>query len=101
MNPACPAVTQASNHSQMTAVALCPSPFRGTQGELRTCIVDIARRHCDIDELPFWQSAHTLRITETNGLGSRTTNARLKIEDLCKICVAIDRLSKVERRRKT
>lgn len=58
---------------------------RGLGHEWRPCVVDIARKHCDVDHPAFWQTIHTLRVTETNGLGSKTTLVRLKLHDLCKI----------------
>ncbi|KAM9338503.1 interleukin-11 receptor subunit alpha [Symphorus nematophorus] len=58
--------------------------FRGNGQEWRPCVVDIARKHCDIYHPAFWQTIHTLRITETNALGSETTFARFKLHELLK-----------------
>ncbi|XP_041816537.1 interleukin-11 receptor subunit alpha [Chelmon rostratus] len=58
--------------------------FRGSGQEWRPCIVDITRKHCDVDHPAFWQTIHTLRITETNGLGSETTYVRFKLHKLLK-----------------
>ncbi|KAM7393134.1 hypothetical protein PAMA_007995 [Pampus argenteus] len=58
--------------------------FRGNGQEWSPCIVDIAHKHCDVDHPAFWQTIHTLRITEANGLGSETTIVRLKLHELLK-----------------
>ncbi|XP_008290333.1 interleukin-11 receptor subunit alpha [Stegastes partitus] len=58
--------------------------FRGNGQEWRPCIVDLARRHCDVDHPAFWQPIHTLRVTETNALGFETTYARFKLHELLK-----------------
>lgn len=58
---------------------------RGNGQEWRPCIVDVALKHCDVDHPAFWQTIHTLRITETNGLGSETTYVRFRLHKLCKI----------------
>nr|XP_019959795.1 PREDICTED: interleukin-11 receptor subunit alpha-like [Paralichthys olivaceus] len=58
--------------------------FRGTGHEWRSCVVDVARKHCNVDDPAFWQTIHTLRITETNALGSKTTYARFKLHELLK-----------------
>ncbi|XP_028273989.1 interleukin-11 receptor subunit alpha [Parambassis ranga] len=58
--------------------------FRGSGTEWRPCIVDVTGRHCDVDHPPFWQPIHTLRVTETNALGSRTTYVNIKLYDLLK-----------------
>lgn len=58
---------------------------RGNGQEWRPCIVDVLRKHCDVDHPAFWQTIHTLRITEANGLGSETTTVRFKLHELCKI----------------
>lgn len=47
--------------------------------------MDVAHKHCDVYHPAFWQTVHTLRITETNGLGSKTTYVRFKLHELCKI----------------
>ncbi|XP_018527273.1 interleukin-11 receptor subunit alpha isoform X2 [Lates calcarifer] len=52
--------------------------------EWRPCVVDIVRKHCDVDRPAFWQTIHTLRITATNALGSETTYARFKLHELLK-----------------
>ncbi|XP_059213601.1 interleukin-11 receptor subunit alpha [Centropristis striata] len=58
--------------------------FRGTGQEWKPCVVDVTRRHCDVDQPAFWQSIHTLRITETNALGSETTSFRIRLHELLK-----------------
>nr|XP_046230673.1 interleukin-11 receptor subunit alpha [Scatophagus argus]XP_046230675.1 interleukin-11 receptor subunit alpha [Scatophagus argus] len=58
--------------------------FRGLRHEWRTCAVDIARKHCDIHYPAYWQAIHTLRITETNDLGSETTSVQFKLHELLK-----------------
>ncbi|XP_070781144.1 interleukin-11 receptor subunit alpha [Enoplosus armatus] len=58
--------------------------FRGSGQEWRPCVLDVARKHCDVDHPAFWQTIHTLRITETNGLGSETTYVRFKLHELLK-----------------
>ncbi|XP_069561079.1 interleukin-11 receptor subunit alpha [Brachyistius frenatus] len=58
--------------------------FRGNGQEWRPCILDIAGKHCDVDHPAFWQTIHTLRVTETNALGSETTYVRLKLHELLK-----------------
>ncbi|XP_044031434.1 interleukin-11 receptor subunit alpha [Siniperca chuatsi] len=58
--------------------------FGGNGQEWRPCIMDIARKHCDVDHPAFWQTIHTLRIIETNGLGSMTTYVRFKLDELLK-----------------
>ncbi|KAF3702229.1 Interleukin-11 receptor subunit alpha [Channa argus] len=50
----------------------------------RPCVLDVARKHCDVDDLAFWQTTHTLRITETNALGSETTEKWLNLHTLLK-----------------
>lgn len=47
--------------------------------------MDITRKHCDVYQPPFWETIHTLRVTETNGLGSETTYGRFRLHELCKI----------------
>ncbi|XP_044189611.1 interleukin-11 receptor subunit alpha [Thunnus albacares] len=58
--------------------------FRGTNQEWKPCIVDVARKHCDVDDLAFWQTFHTLRISVANGLGSKTTTIQIKLHVLLK-----------------
>ncbi|KAK9532909.1 hypothetical protein VZT92_010270 [Zoarces viviparus] len=58
--------------------------FRGTGQEWRPCVLDVARQLCDIYHPAFWQTIHTLRITETNALGSETTSARFRLHELLK-----------------
>ncbi|XP_058473296.1 interleukin-11 receptor subunit alpha [Solea solea] len=58
--------------------------FRGNGQEWRPCVLNVARKHCDVDHPAFWQTIHTLRITETNGLGSETTYVRFKLHELLK-----------------
>ncbi|KAM9841905.1 interleukin-11 receptor subunit alpha [Aulostomus maculatus] len=58
--------------------------FRGNGQEWTPCLVDVADKHCDVHHPAFWQTIHTLRITETNGLGSETTYARFKLHELLK-----------------
>ncbi|XP_031711377.1 interleukin-11 receptor subunit alpha [Anarrhichthys ocellatus] len=58
--------------------------FRGTGQEWRPCVLDVARKLCDIYHPAFWQTIHTLRITETNALGSETTAARFRLHELLK-----------------
>lgn len=58
--------------------------LRGNGEEWRPCLVDVTHKHCDVVEPPFWQTIHTLRVTETNALGSETTHARFKLYELCK-----------------
>ncbi|XP_074473053.1 interleukin-11 receptor subunit alpha [Sebastes fasciatus] len=58
--------------------------FRGTGQEWRPCVVDVVRKHCLVDHPAFWQTIHTLRLTETNALGSETTSARFRLHDLLK-----------------
>lgn len=54
------------------------------QGSWKPCIVDAAHKHCDIRQPAFWQTSHTLKVTETNGLGSETTNITVKLHKLRK-----------------
>ncbi|XP_034751626.1 interleukin-11 receptor subunit alpha [Etheostoma cragini] len=58
--------------------------FRGNGQEWRPCVVDVARKHCDVDHPAFWQTIHTLRISKTNALGSETTYVRFKLHELLK-----------------
>lgn len=58
--------------------------LRGTGQEWRPCVVDVVRKHCDVDHPAFWQTIHTLRVTETNALGSETTSVRFKLHELLK-----------------
>ncbi|XP_029940453.1 interleukin-11 receptor subunit alpha [Salarias fasciatus] len=52
--------------------------------EWRPCVVDAARRHCDVDELAFWQPMHTLIVTAFNDFGSSKTTIRIKLHELLK-----------------
>ncbi|XP_040914879.1 interleukin-11 receptor subunit alpha [Toxotes jaculatrix] len=58
--------------------------LRGSGEEWRPCVVDITRKHCDVDHPTFWQTIHTIRITEANALGSETTFARFRLHELLK-----------------
>uniref|UniRef100_UPI0037E7FCFC interleukin-11 receptor subunit alpha n=1 Tax=Semicossyphus pulcher TaxID=241346 RepID=UPI0037E7FCFC len=58
--------------------------IRGNGQEWRPCIVDATHKHCDTYHPSFWQTIHTLRVTETNVLGSETTYVRLKLHELLK-----------------
>lgn len=58
--------------------------FRGTAQEWRPCVVDVSRKLCDVYDPAFWQTIHTLRVTETNGLGSETTYYQFKLHELLK-----------------
>ncbi|XP_068609376.1 interleukin-11 receptor subunit alpha [Brachionichthys hirsutus] len=58
--------------------------FRGTGQEWRPCIMDVTRKLCDVYQPAFWQTIHTLRVTETNGLGSQATSVRFRLNDLLK-----------------
>ncbi|KAM4720240.1 interleukin-11 receptor subunit alpha isoform 1-T1 [Anableps anableps] len=55
--------------------------FRGKGKEWRPCIVDFTNRHCDVQEPAFWQTVHTLRVIETNSLGSQTTYVNLRLNE--------------------
>ncbi|KAM9425417.1 interleukin-11 receptor subunit alpha [Pholidichthys leucotaenia] len=48
------------------------------------CIVDVARRCCDVDHPSFWVPVHVIGITETNGLGSETTFTNVRLHHLLK-----------------
>lgn len=50
--------------------------------EWTPCIVDSTHKHCDVPKLAYWATVHTLRVTETNGLGSETTWARFRLSKL-------------------
>ncbi|KAE8284893.1 hypothetical protein D5F01_LYC16336 [Larimichthys crocea] len=58
--------------------------FRGLGEEWRPCTVDITHKFCDLYQPAFWQPIHTLKIIETNGLGSETTFVRFKLHELLK-----------------
>ncbi|XP_029300891.1 interleukin-11 receptor subunit alpha isoform X2 [Cottoperca gobio] len=58
--------------------------FRGNGKEWRPCVVDVIRKHCDVDHPFFWTTIHTLRVTETNALGSETTSVRIRLNELLK-----------------
>ncbi|XP_038590235.1 interleukin-11 receptor subunit alpha [Micropterus salmoides] len=58
--------------------------FRGNGQEWRPCVLDITRKHCDVDHPAFWQTIHILRITESNGLGSKTTYVHFRLHELLK-----------------
>lgn len=47
-------------------------------------MVDAVRKQCDVDQPAFWQMRHTLRVTETNGLGSSTTTVQFSLKKLRK-----------------
>ncbi|KAM8828048.1 interleukin-11 receptor subunit alpha isoform 2-T5 [Spinachia spinachia] len=54
--------------------------FRGGQRQdLQPCVLNLARNHCNVNDPYFWQTIHTLTITETNALGSETTIYRVKL----------------------
>ncbi|TWW66565.1 hypothetical protein D4764_20G0005970 [Takifugu flavidus] len=57
--------------------------FRG-QGDWEPCVVDAVRKQCEVHHPAFWQALHTLRVTETNGLGSCTTTNRFALHTLLK-----------------
>ncbi|XP_068190651.1 interleukin-11 receptor subunit alpha [Antennarius striatus] len=58
--------------------------FRGTGEAWRPCIMDVTHKLCDVHHPAFWQPLHTLRITETNGLGSQATSIRFRLHELLK-----------------
>ncbi|XP_054468833.1 interleukin-11 receptor subunit alpha [Anoplopoma fimbria] len=58
--------------------------FRGSGQEWRSCVLDVVHKHCDVDHPAFWQTVHTLRITETNALGSETTFESFSLQKLLK-----------------
>nr|XP_020456802.1 ciliary neurotrophic factor receptor subunit alpha-like [Monopterus albus] len=58
--------------------------FRGNGQMWAPCVLDIVRKRCDIDHPAFWQAMHTLRITETNALGSETTYGQFRLHELLK-----------------
>lgn len=58
--------------------------IRGNGQEWGPCIVDVLRKHCDVYHPSFWQTIHTLRLTETNPLGSETTYAQFRLHELLK-----------------
>ncbi|KAM8871956.1 interleukin-11 receptor subunit alpha isoform 1-T2 [Synchiropus picturatus] len=58
--------------------------IRGSGQDWRPCVVDLTNKHCEVDHPAFWQTIHTVRIIETNGLGSFTTLARFKLDELLK-----------------
>ncbi|MEQ2274600.1 hypothetical protein XENORESO_000881 [Xenotaenia resolanae] len=58
--------------------------FRGKGMEWRPCIVDLTNRHCDVQDPAFWQTIHTLGVTETNALGSQTTYIQFRLNELLK-----------------
>ncbi|XP_053266636.1 interleukin-11 receptor subunit alpha [Pleuronectes platessa] len=58
--------------------------FKGKGAEWRPCVLDVARKRCDVDQPAFWQTMHTLRVTETNALGSITTYHIVKLNKLLK-----------------
>lgn len=58
--------------------------FRGSGQDWKPCNVDISHKHCIVDYPAFWQAIHTLRVTETNVLGSESTSVRLRLHDLLK-----------------
>ncbi|XP_072309683.1 interleukin-11 receptor subunit alpha [Eucyclogobius newberryi] len=50
----------------------------------RPCVVDASGKVCDIYHPGFWQVTHILQVTETNALGSSTTQAFFKLHELLK-----------------
>ncbi|XP_051269035.1 interleukin-11 receptor subunit alpha [Dicentrarchus labrax] len=58
--------------------------FRGNGQDWRPCVLNVAHRHCDIYHPAFWQPIHTLRIIETNGLGSEATYVQFRLHVLLK-----------------
>uniref|UniRef100_H3C7E1 Interleukin 11 receptor, alpha n=1 Tax=Tetraodon nigroviridis TaxID=99883 RepID=H3C7E1_TETNG len=50
----------------------------------KPCIVDAVRKHCDILHPAIWQRLHVLSVTETNGLGSKTSTLYFKLRELLK-----------------
>uniref|UniRef100_A0A3Q3XA16 Fibronectin type-III domain-containing protein n=1 Tax=Mola mola TaxID=94237 RepID=A0A3Q3XA16_MOLML len=50
----------------------------------RPCVMDVAHKHCDVYHPAFWQTIHTLSVTETNGLGSKSTSDRFRLHELLK-----------------
>ncbi|XP_072227501.1 interleukin-11 receptor subunit alpha [Leuresthes tenuis] len=56
----------------------------GNVKDRKLCVVDVSNNHCDVDHLAFWQTIHTLEITETNALGSWTTYSRFRLHELLK-----------------
>lgn len=46
--------------------------------------MDAVRKQCEVHHPAFWQTLHTLRVTETNGLGSSTTTIRFRLHELRK-----------------
>ncbi|XP_060925747.1 interleukin-11 receptor subunit alpha isoform X2 [Limanda limanda] len=58
--------------------------FKGKGHDWRPCVVDVARKRCDVDHPAFWQTLHTLRVMETNALGSMTTFHTVKLDKLLK-----------------
>uniref|UniRef100_G3Q2L5 Fibronectin type-III domain-containing protein n=1 Tax=Gasterosteus aculeatus aculeatus TaxID=481459 RepID=G3Q2L5_GASAC len=53
--------------------------FKGISQDQKPCVLDVAHKHCDVNHPSFWQTIHTLRITETNALGSETTSHRVTL----------------------
>lgn len=61
------------------------APPCGCRGkDSKPCIVDAVRKHCDILHPAIWQRLHVLSVTETNGLGSKTSTLYFKLRELCK-----------------
>ncbi|XP_057674461.1 interleukin-11 receptor subunit alpha [Corythoichthys intestinalis] len=58
--------------------------FRGVGHKWQTCVVNASHNYCDVEDPPFWDRIHTLNITASNALGSKTTDARFKLEALLK-----------------
>lgn len=46
--------------------------------------MDVSNKHCEVDHPDFWQTVHTIRIVETNALGSYLSYARFKMDELLK-----------------
>ncbi|KAM3874321.1 interleukin-11 receptor subunit alpha [Diretmus argenteus] len=58
--------------------------YRGIGQDWKPCVVDAAQRHCDITHPAFWQTSHSVNITETNPLGSTTTIVWIRLNELLK-----------------
>ncbi|XP_071756967.1 interleukin-11 receptor subunit alpha [Centroberyx gerrardi] len=58
--------------------------YRGIGQEWKPCVVNAVLQHCDISQPAFWHPAHSLKITETNPLGSTPTNVQIRLHELLK-----------------
>ncbi|XP_074546609.1 interleukin-11 receptor subunit alpha [Halichoeres trimaculatus] len=58
--------------------------LRANGQEWRPCVLDVTSKQCELDQPAFWQPIHTLRVTETNALGTFTTYVRFKLHELLK-----------------